>query len=57
MESGSVPPHEKRTLTREEIEKWLKSASLREFNIFVDTNHIIYLLCNQLLEKMDEDKK
>ena len=52
-----MPPHEKRTLEREEVKKWLKMASLRKFNVFIDVNHIIYLLCNQLLKEMDKKEE
>ncbi len=51
-----VPPYEKRDIGEEEVREWLKKASLRKFNVFIDVNHIIFLLCHQLLKEMKKGK-
>tara|TARA_B100000131_G_scaffold300743_1_gene322358 strand:- start:955 stop:1128 length:174 start_codon:yes stop_codon:yes gene_type:complete len=56
MKGSEMPPYEKRELTDEEIRDWLRKASLRELNIFVDVNHIVFLLCHQLLKERKGDK-
>lgn len=42
-----------RKLSREEVETYLKMASLRQLGIWHDKNGIIVWLCRQLLEYMD----
>jgi len=44
-------PIEKREITIEEIEEWLKLASTDRLNIFHDRNAIIVWLCRALLEE------
>ena len=41
----------KEDLTKEQVEEWLKAASLRKINVFQDHNKIIVLLCRTLLKK------
>lgn len=48
---------DKEPLTVAKVEYWLKKASLRELNIFYDSNKIIILLCKALLKHMKKDKK
>ena len=52
-----VAPHKKREVTEEEVQEWLKKASLRQFNVFDDVNHIVYLLCQQLLKEMKKGRE
>jgi hypothetical protein len=44
-------------LTKEQVEKWLKLACVRELNVFYDHNKIITLLCRELLKKWDSKPK
>jgi hypothetical protein len=48
--------HETPKLDRETIVKWCEMASLRQFNIWHDTNSIIRRLCKEILRRMDDDK-
>ncbi len=50
-ESGPVP---QKTLTKSEVEEWLRKASVRELNIFVDKNAIIVWLCRALLSAWND---
>ena len=43
-----MTPHEE--LTEEQVKEWLKKASYRQINVFVDHNKIIVLLCRALLK-------
>ena len=52
-----MPPHEKKEITEEEAQTLLKRASLRQLNVFDDVNHIVYLLCTQLLKEMKKGRK
>ena len=56
MKGEDMQPYEKRELTDEEVQDWLRKASLRKLNVFVDVNHIVYLLCHQLLKERKGDK-
>ena len=48
--------HKAPKLDRRTLVKWYKMASLKQFNIWHDTNHIIKRLCKELLRRMDEAK-
>jgi hypothetical protein len=43
--------------TKEQVEKWLRSARLRKINVFQDHNKIIVLLCRTLLKEWDKESK
>ena len=47
----------KEELTKEQVEEWLKAASLRKINVFQDHNKIIVLLCRTLLKEWPEKGK
>jgi len=42
-------------LTEEQIEEWLRMAMCHEFNIYINYNKVIALLCYEL-KKRDEKK-
>lgn len=44
-------------ITKEQVDKWLRSAHLREINVFQDHNKIIVLLCRTLLKEWDKEGK
>lgn len=48
--------HKTPKLDRKTILKWLKMASLGEFNVWHDTNAVIKRLCKEIIRRMDEDK-
>ena len=51
------PYYEDESISKQEVEKWLKKASLNKFNIFDNYNKIILRLCKTLLKEWkDVDK-
>ncbi len=49
------PYHEDESVSRQEIEEWLRKASLNRFNIFDNYNKIILRLCKALLEEWKDN--
>lgn len=49
MSNKAPGPVPEKIITKEEVEEWLRKASLRELNIFIDKNAYIVHLCRALL--------
>jgi|TARA_B100001094_G_C17792230_1_gene604919 hypothetical protein len=50
-------PYKAAEFTTEELEKMKSMASLREYNVFHDCNHIIYSLTVQLIKERAANEK
>ncbi len=49
------PYHQDESTNLQQVEEWLKKASLNQFNIFDNYNKIILRLCKALLKEWDKD--
>ena len=49
-------PIEERELSKEDVEEYLKKASVRELGIWHDKNAIIVWLCRKILKLLKEPK-
>jgi hypothetical protein len=49
------PYHEDESVSKQDVEEWLRKASLNKFNIFNNYNKIILRLCKTLLKEWNSD--
>tara|TARA_Y100000310_G_C20621710_1_gene783686 strand:+ start:313 stop:492 length:180 start_codon:yes stop_codon:yes gene_type:complete len=48
---------DEKTITKEDVEKWLKMANLEKLNVFHDRNKMIIILCKALLNAWENKEK
>ncbi len=49
------PYYEDHSISKEQVEEWLKKASLNQFNVFDNYNQVILRLCKTLLMEWKKD--